>query len=126
MRIIRIVILNDLDRVPFVVRGRIERAFLGMGLFLALPLLFCGAFLLLEAIRNPLQASGTVILAAAFALALGGFLILFLVWPSIRRALARHEDAEESPPLTVYGEAVQAGIKATRILGEGNNLLGPM
>jgi hypothetical protein len=28
--------------------------------------------------------------------------------------------------LTVYGEAVQAGIKATRILGEGNNLLGPM
>jgi len=133
MRATRIEVLNERDRVPLVVHGRIERTFLGLGLFVAAVLLLCGAYLLMEAIRDPLEASGTTVLTAGFMLALASFVITFLIWPRRKMALARDdEDLDQVPEyikssvLTVYGESAQNRIEAKQALGTEKDLPGPM
>lgn len=132
MRTVRMEVLSQHDRVPLVVRSRFERTFFGLGLFAAVTLFVWGAYLLSEAIRNPLRATGVAVLVAGFMLALASFLVAFLVWPGGRRALARDEDPDEDFEntaglvLTVYGEAVHERLEAKQVLKEGKNLPGPM
>lgn len=128
----KIQVVHHHGRIPLALRGRFERIFLGLGLFAAGPLFLCGVYLLTEAIRDPLGASETSVIAAGFTLALASFLIIFLLWPRGGPAKADREDLEglpeewDGPVLTVYGRAVQNRMDAERMLGEEKKLPGPM
>jgi hypothetical protein len=132
MQSTRIEMVKERDKIPLVVRARFEKTFFGLGLFAAATLFLCGAYLLMEAIRDPLAASELAVLAAGFSLALASFLITYIAWPRGRLALARQEDGEggverrRDAARTVYGEAVQNRLEAKRILVERRHLPGPM
>lgn len=86
---------QDARTTRFVVRSRFAWTFFGMGLFAAICLLFCGVYLLAEALREPLEASENVVLAGGFTLALASFLLTYLVWP--RAAEMRKPPAFRKP-----------------------------
>lgn len=119
------------ERMPLVVRARIETTFFGLGAFLAVILLSTGGYLLVESLRDPLGASDTGLIVAGFTLALSSFLLVYLVRPRGRLELARREeegdrDAWDGPTLTVYGEAMQQQMAAKRTLQKAKDLPGPM
>jgi hypothetical protein len=109
MRAARIEMQKERNRIPLVVRARFERTFFGLGLFASTTLLLCAAYLLTEAMRDPLEASELAVLIAGFALALASSLITYLSWPRSRMALARQHRQE-----------------VERMLGNRKYLLGPM
>lgn len=125
---VRIEVLNERHRVPLVVRSRFERTFLGLGLFAAVTLFLWGAYLLTEAISDPLRATGVAVLVAGLMLALASFLMAFLLWPRGRRALARSEEPDgdfeypNGPILTVYREPLQGRLEAKQAVREGKIL----
>jgi len=128
----RIAGVHGREIIPLVVRARIENTFFGLGMFAGGTLFLTGAYLLTHAIRDPMKASEVSVLAAGFVLALGSFLITYVVWPRSGLELARNEDFEgipeywKGPVRAVYGEAVQTKLEAKRVLVEGKNLPGPM
>jgi hypothetical protein len=126
MRAIRMEVLRGRD-VPLVVRSRFEHTFLGLGSFAGLILLLGGGYLMAEALLDPLGASDMGVLTAGFALALSSFLLVYLVWPRSKMALAKRESnhAEEEKWM-VCGENVQNPMPANRTLSERKNLPGPM
>lgn len=132
MRSERTIYVHETNRVPLVVRARVERTFFGLGLFAAINLFLCGAYLLMDAIRNPLVASETAIVAAGFMLSLASFLFTYLVWPRAKSALgrdpdfARPERSVRGAVLAAFGEALHTPIEAKRTLTESKNLPGPM
>jgi|SRR5271166_6059311 len=132
MHATRAELLHGRNRVPLISRGRFERTFFGMVLFAAVNLFLYGAYLLKEALRDPLGATAVTVVVAGFALALAAFLLSYLLWPRLQAALARDEDAEygeeqwKGPVLTAYGEAVQKRLEAERTLVEEKDLPGPM
>lgn len=132
MRSTRIGVLHGRNEIPLVVRARFEKTFWGLGAFAGMVLLLGGAYLMREALMDPLGASDVGVLTAGLALALSSFLLVYLVRPKGRMELARHEpdgsDEEmgKGPALTVYGEAVQNRAVAKQALGEEKNLPGPM
>lgn len=132
MHATRIEVVHHHERIPLAARGRFERIFLGFGLFAAGPLFLCGTYLLTEAIRDPLGASGTSVIAAGFTLALASFLVIFLLRPRGGRGKADREGWEEvpeeweGPVMTVYGRTAQNRMDGERMLGEGKTLPGPM
>ena len=132
MRVVRIEVVHHDNKVPLVLRARFERTFMGFGLCIASVLLAGGAYLLVDAIREPLEASEVSVLVAGLALSLGAFAILFLVWPRGHLAIAhRHEvervdDEWKSYVLTAYGESVQNRLEARRVVEEPADLPGPM
>jgi len=109
-------------RVPLVLRARFAWTFFGLGLFAAVNLFLFGAYLLSVAIRDPLEASPTVIVTAGFMLALATFLLVYLVSPRVKAAFgkpsefARHQRTFAGPVLTVYGEALRSQIEAEHAL----------
>jgi hypothetical protein len=119
-------------RVPLVVRGRCERTFFGLGAFAAVILLLGGVYLLRETWLDPLGASDVRVLVGGVALALSSFLIVFLMWPFSRIALAKRDRRSHSAKqwnasaLTVYGKTVQDRMAARRALEERKDLPGPM
>ncbi|HYA64623.1 MAG TPA: hypothetical protein VED66_15570 [Candidatus Sulfotelmatobacter sp.] len=119
-------------RIPLVVRARFERTFFGLGLFAAITLFLCGAYLLTEAIRDPLEASESAVICAGFTLSLASFVLTYLVWPRAKSALLRdqdsprHQESVRGAVLTVYGQALHTRIEAKRLLAESKNLRGPM
>jgi hypothetical protein len=131
MRAMRIEVLHQRE-VPLVVRARFERTFFGLGAFAGLILLLGGGYLMAEALLDPLGASDLGVLTAGFSLALSSFLLVYLVWPRRRMAMAKREQTEadeeplKAPVLTLYGETVQSRALAKRALGEGKHLPGPM
>src|SRR5271169_3690919 len=132
MRAASIEMQKERNRIPLVVRARFERTFFGLGLFASTTLFLCGAYLLTEAMRDPLAASELAVLIAGFALALASFLITYLTWPQSRMTLARHEEAGglarrwKGPVLTLYGEAVEHREEGEQMLGNRKHLPGPM
>jgi len=105
---------------------------LGLGLFIASVLLATGAYLLTDAIREPLEASEIAVLVAGLALALGAFAIVYLLWPRGHLAIAHRNDLErfddewKNYVLTAYGESVQNRLETTRILQDRGDLPGLM
>ena len=93
-----------------------------MGLFAAVNLFLFGFFLLMETIREPLAASATVIVGAAFLLALAAFLFVYLAWPRFKAVFAMHTGRERRKAyreaLTVYRDkgALQTEIEAEQAL----------
>lgn len=132
MRAMRIEGERERGTMPLVARARFENTFFGLSLFAGVMLFLGGAYLLTHAIRVPLEASTFNVLVAGFTLALGSFLITYVVWPWSGSALSKHEDLDgvpeywKGPALTVYGEAVQTRLEATRVLVDEKNLPGPM
>jgi len=118
--------------VPLVIRARFERTFFGVGAFIGLLLMLGGLYLMAEALLDPFGASDVRVLAAGTALSLSSFLLVFLLWPRRRMALARREPFPREPkrrvhqPLTAYGEAVRTRAAAKQALAVRKNLPGPM
>ena len=117
------------------VRGRVERTFLGLGLFSAIGVLLYGAYLLAKALLDPLGASEMTVLGAGFTISLSSFAIRYLLWPRGRWAVARPEvpaGSEERAEngrgtvLTVYSETLQPAMDAKPVLVEGKRLPGAM
>ena len=56
MRELKIVETSGRAKTPLVVKGSLPRVFLGLGVFMEAGLLFCGSYLLADAILQPLDA----------------------------------------------------------------------
>jgi hypothetical protein len=94
-------------------------------------LLFGGLYLLTEAALQPPEANQGSILSAAVTLALAVILLVYLVRPWRKAALARMEDSLQTTaagesPLTTFGEVTKARHEAERVLRETDKLPGPM
>jgi hypothetical protein len=114
----RILSAQDVRTLRFVLRSRFTWTFFDMGRFAALCLLFCGVYLLADAIREPLEASETVILTGGFTLAFASFLLTYLVWPRAtdfrKRAASRQWHTFRRPVLRLYHEGAHARRHSTR------------
>jgi hypothetical protein len=105
-----------------------------MGAFVEAELLFCGAYLLIDAIASPLEANQSAVLAAAAMLALALILLFYLAQPMRRRALARSRENRKGGrkaipaqvALTNFGNAIQTRMNAAHALEHKRNLPGPM
>ncbi|HVM74449.1 MAG TPA: hypothetical protein VMT75_02330 [Candidatus Saccharimonadales bacterium] len=132
MRAIRIEVVRERSEMPLVLRARFERTFFGLGLSFATVLLAGGAYLLDDAVSDPLEASATAVLVAGLSLALGGFAIVYLVWPRRYLSIARRGEVDQfdgewkNYALTAYGESVQDRLEAQKILEKRRGLPGPM
>lgn len=131
MRAERMIYVHERHRIPLVVRARFERTFFGLGLFAAINLFLCGAYLLTEAIRDPLEASEAAVVAAGLTLSLASFLLTYLVWPRAKYALGKDGDfvrpqKTRGAVLPVYRGAVHTPIEVKRAPAESKNLPGPM
>ena len=90
-------------RTPLVVKGSLPRVFLTMGLFLEVTLLFCGSYLLADAILQPLDAGTFSVVGGGSCLGLATVLLFYLAWPWKRRSMSRRESTvrralETRPP----------------------------
>jgi hypothetical protein len=98
------------NKTPLVVRGSLPRVFLGLGVFVEASLLFCGSYLLADAILQPLDAGTFSVVGGGAFLALATVLLFFLAWPRKRGSISRREKHSLRPseaPLIKYEEAVQ-------------------
>jgi hypothetical protein len=93
MRSSRTIYVPDRQNLPMIIRAHYAWTFLGLGLFTSANLLFGGLYLLDEAIRNPLRASGMAVIISGFLLALSAFMFdLF--------SLAQGQVGLRNPPLS--------------------------
>ena len=81
-------------RTPLVVRGSLPRVFLAIGLFLEVTLLFCGSYLLTDAILQPLDAGTFSVVGGGLFLGLATVLLFYLAWPWKKRSMSRRDSAE--------------------------------
>jgi len=130
MRMMRMMTMAPRHGTPLVVRASLPRTFRSLGVFTEAALFFCGGYLLLQVMRNPLETGEAAIIAAGLILALASVLLFYLVRPGLNEALAQADESEGEErrleaPLTAYGEAMQALKKAERALDK-DELPGPM
>jgi type VI protein secretion system component VasK len=126
----KIAFASQAEKTPLIVRAGLPRTFWTLGIFVEASLLFGGLYLLAEVTLRPLEADQISILSAGFILALAAILLVYLVRPWRKAALARMEDSPQAAavesPLTAFGEAVRTRQEAERILCETEELPGPM
>jgi hypothetical protein len=86
----------------------LPRVFLTLGLFLEVTLLFCGSYLLTDAILQPLDAGTFSVVGGGLFLGLATVLLFYLAWPWKKRSMSHHDSTEtrtlEAPP-PAYGTA---------------------
>jgi|ERR1700693_1325625 len=134
MGVVTVVAKAGHEQTPLVIRASLPRTFLGLGAFVEAGLLFCGSYLLIDAIASPLEANQTAVLAAAAMLALALILLFYLAQPMRWRALARSRENRRSEnrakraeaTLTNLGSAIQTRMNAAHALQHKRNLPGPM
>jgi hypothetical protein len=134
MGVVTVVTKTEHETTPLVVRASLPRTFLGLGAFVEAGLLFCGAYLLINAIASPLEANQTAVLAAAATLALALILLFYLAQPMRRQALARSRENRRAGnrakrpevTLTNFGTAIQTRMNAAHALEHKRNLPVPM
>jgi hypothetical protein len=119
------------ERTPLIVRASLPRTFWTLGIFIEASLLFGGLYLLAEVTLQPLEADQVSILSAGVLLAFAVILLVYLIRPWRKAALARMEDSLQpaavgEPPLTAFGEAIRTRQEAERVLCETEKLPGPM
>ena len=83
MREMKIVQTPGRSKTPLVVRASLPRVFLSLGLFLEVVLLFCGSYLLADAILQPLDAGPVSVVGGGMFLGLAT--VLFFFWPGRRK-----------------------------------------
>src|SRR5271154_7119478 len=84
---------SQAERTPLIVRASLPRTFWTLGIFVEASLLFGGLYLLAEVALQPLEANQVSILSAGVILALAVILLVYLVRPWRKAALARMEDS---------------------------------
>jgi|ERR1700675_856075 hypothetical protein len=129
MRELKIVERSGRGKTPLVVRASLPRVFLSLGLFTEAGLLFCGSYLLTEAILQPLDTGTFSVLGGGLFLALATVLLFYLAWPGRRRRMSRREEPADRPsqaPMKEYGEAVQTRRQTNWATEKKEGLVGPM
>jgi len=116
-------------KTPLVVRGSFPRVFLGFGVFLEAGFLFCGSYLLADAILQPKDAGTFSVVGGGMFLGFATVLLFYLAWPGKRRAISRREEcaiqmAEVSPDK--YEAAVQNGLQPNWAGDKKEGLFRPM
>ena len=117
------------SKTPLVVRGSLPRVFLGLGVFIEAGLLFCGSYLLADAILQPLDAGTFSVVGGGMFLGLATVLLFYLAWPGKKRSISRREKHAERTldvPLKGYGEGVQTRRPGSWAAEKKEGLLRPM
>jgi type VI protein secretion system component VasK len=128
MREMRIVEPFGRNNTPLVVKASLPRVFLGLGLFTETLLLFCGSYLLAEAIVQPLDAGTFSVIGGGLLLALATVLLFYLAWPGRKRKMSlrekpAHRRAEVLP--REHLEAVQTQRQSNWTAEGKKELAGP-
>ena len=129
MRELKIVERSGRGKTPLVVRGSLPRVFLGLGVFMEASLLFCGSYLLAEAILQPLDAGTFSVVGGGLFLGLATVLLFYLAWPGKKRSMSRREETEEGLPEArkeARAEAVQTRRQTGLVTEKKEELLRPM
>lgn len=115
-------------RTPLVVRGSLPRVFLTMGLFLEVTLLFCGSYLLADAILQPLDAGTFSVVGGGSCLGLATVLLFYLAWPWKRRSMSSREESafRAAEPIPVAFEVVETPPQHDWAAEKKEGLLRPM
>jgi hypothetical protein len=79
------------SQTPLIVRGSLPRVFLSLGIFIEAGLLFCGSYLLADAILQPLNAGTFSVVGGGMFLGLATVLLFYLAWPSRSRSISHRE-----------------------------------
>jgi hypothetical protein len=103
------------ERTPLVVRGSLPRVFLTIGLFLEVALLFCGSYLLADAILQPLDAGTFSVVGGGSFLGLATVLLFYLAWPWKKRSMSRRES-----PAIRTAETIPAAFEAAETQRQPN------
>ena len=109
MREVKIRISAERRQTPLVVRGSLPRVFLSLGIFIEAGLLFCGSYLLADAILQPLNAGTFSVVGGGMFLGLATVLMFYLAWPGKRGSISHREKRVIQPtavPWQEYGETV--------------------
>ena len=116
---------------PLVVRASLPRTFLSLGISAEVILTFSGGYLLLDAIKKPLEGGPGSVIGAALLLSLAVILLFYLARPKRHEALAREDDALNcghipESRLTNYGAVTQALDREEEAMATSGRLPGPM
>jgi hypothetical protein len=116
------------ERTPLVVRGSLPRVFLTMGLFLEVTLLFCGSYLLADAILQPLEAGTFSVVGGGSLLGLATMLLFYLAWPWKRRSMSGREESaiRAAEPIPAKSELVETQRQPSWVREKKEGLLRPM
>jgi hypothetical protein len=85
------------NKTPLVVKGSLPRVFLGLGVFIEVGLLFCGSYLLADAILQPMDAGTLSVVGGGMFLGLATVLLFYLAWPSKRGSMSCREKPAVRP-----------------------------
>lgn len=109
MREMRTGSLSARGRTPLAERGSLPRAFLSLGVFVEIGLLFFGSYLLSQAMLQPLQASAAAVVSGGLFLSLGSVLLFYLLFPAKTKSIS-HEgrDLEEEGEGTIIEVSAKA------------------
>lgn len=115
-------------KTPLVVRGSLPRVFLTLGLFLEVTLLFCGSYLLTDAILQPLEAGTFSVVGGGSFLGLATVLLFYLAWPWKRRSMLRREESaiRAAEPLPANFEVVETQRQPNWVTKKKEGFLRPM
>ncbi len=129
MRELKIVESSGRGKTPLVVRGSLPRVFLGLGVFMEAGLLFCGSYLLADAILQPLDAGTFSVVGGGMFLGLATVLLFYLAWPGKRGSIARREKPLVQPleaPAARYEEEARSRRQPGWAVEKKEGLLRPM
>jgi hypothetical protein len=115
-------------KTPLVVRGSLPRVFLTLGLFLEVTLLFCGSYLLADAILQPLDAGTFSVVGGGSLLGLATVLLFYLAWPWKRRTRSNREESaiRAAEPIPAEFEVVETQRQPNWVTEKKERLLRPM
>jgi hypothetical protein len=116
-------------KTPLVVRGSLPRVFLGLGVFLEAGLLFCGSYLLADAILHPLNAGTFSVVGGGMFLGFATVLLFYLAWPGKRGSISRREEPAILPADVLsakYEPAAQTRLQPNWVADKKEGLLRPM
>ena len=116
-------------KTPLVVRGSLPRVFLSLGIFVEAGLLFCGSYLLADAILQPQDAGTFSVVGGGTFLGFATVLLFYLAWPGKRGLKPRREEpvmppAEVSP--VKFEAATQTRLQPTWVADKKEGLLRPL
>ena len=92
------------NKTPLVVKGSLPRVFLGLGVFIEVGLLFCGSYLLADAILQPMDAGTFSVVGGGMFLGLATVLLFYLAWPSKRGSMSCREEHAVPPSESLPGK----------------------
>jgi hypothetical protein len=129
MRELKIVETSGRAKTPLVVKGSLPRVFLGLGVFMEAGLLFCGSYLLADAILQPLDAGTFSVVGGGLFLGLATVLLFYLAWPGKRGSISHREKPvlqQAEVASAKYEPAVQTRLQPNWVADKKEGVLRPM